>query len=114
MLSGADLTLDRIPHLKDAAMGKYPPRFAIVHAPDQGTSPVVLQTALPADAASVAFAQELQRLQQREATGEVLVIRLRTHRVVLHQPLASGAMSGDPGGMSQERRPRREASLLSR
>ena len=70
-------------------MGEYQHHFAIVHSPGSQDAPVRLHTALPADAASVAFADELLRLQRAGAPGDLLVYCLNTNRVMLRQPLAS-------------------------
>ncbi len=75
------------PSVKGHAMRDSQPRFAIIHAPGQQAEPIVLRGALPAEAASVAFTSELQRLQQAGAAGELLMYGLDTNQVVLRQRL---------------------------
>lgn len=72
-------------------MGDNPHFFAIVHSPDREGVPIMLHAALHPDAASVAFASELPRLQHVGATGDLLVYCLATNRVVLRQSLRCGA-----------------------
>lgn len=60
-------------------------QFVIVHLANPRAAPIVLRSARDADAATVTFAEELQRLRAKRAQGEVLVYTADMSRIVLRQ-----------------------------
>ncbi len=62
-------------------------QFVIVLLANPRVAPIVLRSARDADAATLAFADELQRLRAKRAKGEVLVYTANMSRIVLRQAL---------------------------
>lgn len=62
-------------------------QFVIVHLTAPDADPIVLRSVGDADAATVAFADALQRLRAKRARGEVLVYTEAMSRIVLRQAL---------------------------
>jgi len=71
------------------------PRFEIVFVPPADGAPVVVQSTLNPDEATVLFSAELQRLLSDRATGELVIRRKLGNNgdpdVILRQQVASMA-----------------------
>jgi len=64
------------------------PRFDIVFTPAAHPTPTVLRSAVNADDATLVFAAEAQRLQARQARGELAIRRRHDGQtLVLRQPM---------------------------
>ena len=69
--------------------------FAVVLRAEDATGPVVLQSALDANGATVAFHTERQRLKQQHVVGELLVMRQgASARTLLREPLHQPPRTG--------------------